>query len=144
MNLLIVTVGLPRSGKSTWTKWLQHPIVNPDSIRIALHGQAYVKEAEQFVWAIAHTMVRALFLAGHNTVALDATNTTKKIRDQWKSESWQTKFKVMPGHDTVENLLLTMQDCMDRAIKTEKPELVPIIQNMAAQFEFLSDDELKF
>ena len=82
---LIAMVGLPRSGKSTWAKKAGHPIVSPDAIRLALHGQRFISEAEPFVWAIAKAMVRALFLAGHSAVILDATNNTRKRRDEWKS-----------------------------------------------------------
>ena len=35
---LIVMVGLPRSGKTTWARKQGYPIVNPDSIRLAFHG----------------------------------------------------------------------------------------------------------
>lgn len=79
-----MTVGLPQSGKSTWAKAQGYPIVNPDSIRLAIHGQPFIKEAEPFVWATAKYMVRSLFLAGHDVVILDATNITRKRRDEWK------------------------------------------------------------
>lgn len=81
MNTLLMTVGLPRSGKSTWArKQFGVPIVNPDSIRLAMHGHQFIKSAEPFVWATASTMVEALFLAGHPTVILDATNVTRATR----------------------------------------------------------------
>jgi hypothetical protein len=60
---LILTCGLPRSGKSTWARGQGVPVVNPDSVRLALHGQVYRKESENMVWAIAETMIRALFIA---------------------------------------------------------------------------------
>src|SRR5882672_916000 len=60
-KLLICTVGLPRSGKSTWARSQSFPIVCPDAIRIAIHGQRFISEAEPFVWATAKAMVRALF-----------------------------------------------------------------------------------
>src|SRR4051812_30122694 len=103
---LLVTVGLPRSGKTTWAQSTGHPIVCPDAIRLALHGQRFVPEAEPYVWAIAQTMVMALFLAGHKTVILDATNTTKERRKMWVSRNWMTKFRVF---DTDEN------ECIRRA-----------------------------
>lgn len=97
MRELILMMGLPRSGKSTKARELAHelraPIVNPDSIRLALHGKRFEVLAEDFVWAIAKTMVRSLFLAGHKTVIVDATNTTRRRRDFWKpgeSDEWQT------------------------------------------------------
>jgi len=38
MKILILTVGLPRSGKSTWAAKKGFPIVSPDAIRLAMHG----------------------------------------------------------------------------------------------------------
>lgn len=95
-NVLMLTVGLPRSGKSTWARTQGVPVVNPDSIRLALHGSAFIGLAEPFVWAIAKVMVRALFLCGHDRVILDATNTTRKRRDEWKSQTWRRKFHEVP------------------------------------------------
>lgn len=89
---LICLVGLPRSGKSTWAKSQAWPIVNPDAVRLAIHGQRFITEAEPFVWATVRAMVKALFLAGHNIVILDATNTTRKRRDEWLSNEWVTYF----------------------------------------------------
>ena len=71
---LILTVGLPRSGKSTWAMQQGYPVVNPDSIRLALHGHRFREESEEHVWAIAKTMVNSLFIAGHDKVIVDATN----------------------------------------------------------------------
>jgi predicted kinase len=36
MQQLILTVGLPRSGKTTWAKQQGVPMVNRDAIRLAL------------------------------------------------------------------------------------------------------------
>lgn len=131
---LICTVGLSRSGKTTWALEFSRdhgaPIVNPDSIRLALHGNRFIMRAEPFVWAIAKIMVRSLFLAGHNTVILDATNTTKKRRDEWQSSDWQTVFRVMDAD---------LKECLRRA--AGDAEIIPVIERMASQFEHLCDDE---
>lgn len=128
MSQLIVTVGLPRSGKSTWARAQDHPIVNPDSIRLALHGQRFLPEAEPFVWAIARCMVRALFLAGHETVILDACNTTKERRDEWLAHdgAWIRVFKAFPT---------PAEECIRRARAEGDEEIVPVIVRMAAHFE---------
>ena len=131
-NILILTVGLPRSGKTTWAWRLQCPIVNPDSIRLAIHGQRFVQSAESFVWATAKAMVPALFLAGHTTVILDATNTTRKRRGEWLSPQWECCFK---------HIETPLEVCLERAEAANDQEIIPIIKYMHAQFEPLGADE---
>jgi predicted kinase len=65
MKRLVLTVGPPRAGKTTWSQAQGVPIVNPDSVRLALHGRAFFPQAEAMVWAIVGVMVRSLFAAGH-------------------------------------------------------------------------------
>lgn len=126
MRTLILTVGLPRAGKSTWAKTTGHPIVNPDSIRLAMHGEAYIQSAEDFVWATAKCMVKALFLAGHDTVILDATNTTIKRQEEWNSVAEQVEAIV------VFKMFATMAfECKERAMADGREDLIPVIDRMA-------------
>lgn len=135
MPLLLVTVGLPKSGKTTWARAFSNdhnaPIVNPDSIRLAIHGQRFIASAERFVWATAHAMVKALFLAGHECVIIDATNTTRRRRDEWQSPDWKTVFHVLEA---------TKEECLSRA--ADDPEIIPIIERMASQWEPLGEGEV--
>jgi len=131
---LICTVGLPRSGKSTWAKEQGVPIVNPDSIRLAVYGQAYWAPGEKMVWAIVEIMVKSLFSAGCSIVILDATGTIYEHRLQWQSEDWDTFFKVF---DT------DLETCIDRAIADNRQDLIPIIQRMAENYEPLFLDEMR-
>ena len=126
MKKLICTVGLPRSGKTTWAKEQLSPIVNPDSIRLALHGQRYQPEAEHFVWAIAKVMVRSLFLAGHDFVIVDATNTTEKRRKDWVSDEWETVFH---------HIKTSKEVCIERAQSANDAEIIPVIERMSENFE---------
>jgi predicted kinase len=134
-NLLILTVGLPRSGKSTWARAqvdLGAVVVNLDSIRIALHGRTFSPEAEDHVWAIAKTMVRALFGAGHSRIIVDATNTTRKRRDFWQPREgldlWRVCFHVVNTDEST---------CLSRS----NDELNPVIKMMALQFEKIEERE---
>lgn len=133
---LILTVGLPRSGKTTWCLERWHgtgtPIVSPDAIRLALHGQRYVALAEPMVWTVAKLMVRALFLAGHPTVFVDATNTTRERRDFWRDKAWHLAFHLV---DT------PAAECIRRAELLDEHEIVPVIQRQALTFEPVTDEE---
>lgn len=133
---LILTVGLPRSGKSTAARSLAAkilaPIVNPDAIRLAVHGQRFSAEAEPLVWFAAKVMVRALFRAGHDTVILDATNTTRKRRDEWKSEEWRRDYL---------QITTSKLTCVQRASAEGDVEIIPVIERMAHGFEELSAED---
>jgi predicted kinase len=135
VKTLIATVGLPRSGKTTWARQQGVPIVCPDSIRLALHGERYIALAEPFVWATAKVMVRALFLAGHSAVILDATNITRKRRDEWQSTEWNTQFQAIPTDRDV---------CVARATYEDDQYIIPIIHQMADAFEPLQQGEALF
>lgn len=101
-NTLYMTVGLPRVGKLEWAMTQGVPVVCPDSIRIALHGRAYIQSAEPYVWAIARTMVASLFEAGHRRVILVACNITRKRRDEWRGP-WLRVFADFAGRAPVLN-----------------------------------------
>ena len=127
MKELILTVGLPRSGKSTWAILTGFPIVNPDSIRQALHGKPFLKDAEPMVWVIAKYMVKSLFLAGHDRVVVDATNTTQKRRDEWESKGWAIKLAISKTDK---------RECIVRAKTSSMEFLIPIIESMNEKADF--------
>lgn len=127
MKNLVMMVGLPRSGKSTIARELvKHTdaaIVNPDAIRLALHGHLFYAPAEPMVWGVAHTMVDSLFESGHSTVILDACSCTQKRRDEWKRSSYR-RYVIE---------VLTKKDvCLSRV---EDSDLIPVIERMAQNYE---------
>lgn len=139
-NVLICMMGLPRSGKSTKARELSEkhlaPIVCPDNIRLALHGQRFCKEAEPMVWTIAKYMVKSLFLSGHSVVILDATNTTRRARNEWRSKDWVTLFYPIGT---------AAEECKRRAMDTNQHDLISVIDHMLNCWESLSPkDEITY
>lgn len=132
MKTLILTVGLPRSGKSTWAKQQGFPIVCPDAIRLAIHERNYIQSAEPYVWAIAKTMVQALFIAGHDIVILDATNNTRERRDAWLSDNWEVRYKYFCA---------PKEECIRRAKESGREDIIPIIERMWLKMEGLTPQE---
>lgn len=120
--ILILTVGLPRSGKSTWAHQQGCPVVNRDAIRLALHGQPYIQQAEDMVSAIETYMVTALFTAGHKKVIVDATHLKEKYRKRWESIGARIELAHI---DTPK------ETCIARAINDGRKDLIPIIERMA-------------
>lgn len=123
---LILTVGLPQSGKTTWAKSTTFPIVNRDAIRLALHGEQYLAAAEDMVSVLEMNMVKALFLAGHDNVIVDATHVSQKRRDRWISDKWLVVLKVLTTPKEV---------CIARAQESNNLVLVPVIERMAGNWD---------
>jgi predicted kinase len=126
-NKLIMLIGFPRSGKTTWARKQGLPIVNPDSIRLAIHGHRFIELSEGLVWAIAKIMVYALFLAGHNKVILDACNVSEKRRSAWFSNNWDIEYQWINTNK---------KTCIERAQKENDLEIIPIIEKMWAEFDY--------
>lgn len=136
-KMLVVTVGLPRSGKTTWCRWFRDRtggvILCADAVRLALHGQPFSECAEPHVWAMMKTMAWALFLAGNNPVIIDATNTTRARRKEWETLSagrWITVYK---------EVLTPLNVCVERA--GDNPGLVGAIHRMYKHYEALGPNE---
>jgi len=132
MKKLILTIGLPRSGKSTWASKQGCPVVNRDAIRLALHGQPYLQDAEDMVSSIEMYMVKSLFLGCHDTVIVDATHLKKKYRDRWECGSWEIQYHAL---DTPKDI------CITRAKSDDKEYLIPIIERMSENVEWPNDSD---
>ena len=129
---IILMVGLPRSGKTIWAKEYarKNPnfiIVSPDTIRLALHNNRFIAEAEEFVWAIHYTMIKTLLLQGYDII-VDATNTTEKRRKPYS-------YKFKGCHIRTKVIFTSKEICIERATKENDSEIIPIINKMAEQYE---------
>jgi predicted kinase len=136
---LLALHGLPRSGKSTICETLRKrlgaPVVRRDAIRLALHGQRYLSEAEPMVKAMSLYMIRSLFEAGHEVIVCDETNYSLAARNSLRDPGWFTIFYPVDTPPEV---------CIERAIATGQPDLIPIIKNMHLRHEPLQVWEEKF
>ena len=127
-NILICTVGLPRSGKSTWAQNVNVPVINPDGVRLAKTGRRWWGPIEHEVWADVRTMIRSLFWSGNKVLILDSTNFQKRARDALHPSLdvlWKRRFVLF---DTPVDV------CKERAMQTY-PELCDIIDWFADNWE---------
>lgn len=132
MKKLIVLIGLPRSGKSSYAQKQGFPIVNKDSIRLALHGQRFLTESEEWVHVIAKTMVKSLFYAGHDTIVLDECNVTQKGREQWIDAKWDVEFVEISTSE---------EECLRRAKEDNDETIISVIERMSNEYEPLEKEE---
>lgn len=143
MGQLILTVGLPRAGKTTWAMEQGVPVISPDAIRLAVHGRRFWSPGENLVWSHAWTMACSLFLAGHGAVIVDACHNTRKRRDFWRAPQgeawadedgplWEIMFVQFPAG---------LETCLERA--KGDVSLVPVIERMVREREPVSEEELR-
>ena len=133
-NVLICTVGLPRSGKSTWAKKTGLSMVNPDAIRLSMTGRRWYGPVEHEIWATARTMVRSLFWAGHKCVILDSTNFQRQARDFFVPSPdcvWKRRFV----------LFNTPADVCKKRAATTYPVLCDVIDWFAEHWEPIDEEE---
>lgn len=129
---LIVMMGLPGSGKSTYAQHLQErgwTRLCPDDIRMCLHNESFHAPAEPFVWATAELAARSLLLSGHRVV-IDACNVSAKRRAQWLS---------VAGAFGLEAEMVVMDTPRDRCKQLNEgrtPEIPDsVVDRMAANWE---------
>lgn len=134
---LIIPVGIPRSGKSTFfrERWPRPiPIVSPDEIRKYFGCFPFDPKREDEVWNTARCMVHTLFAAGAQEVVLDATNVSRGRRNHWRAlDVWRRSFYQFNTPTEV---------CIDRALKNAQDYLLPVIERMARNFEPVTSEEM--
>jgi len=135
--VLVLTVGIPSAGKSTWVKSQKgFEIICPDEIRKELTGNISDQSQNAKVWQIATQRVIEALKNGKNVI-LDATNTTTKGRTQFlekipKEIIYQKQaivFHVSP-EDAKKRIKKDLEDKKDRSNVPDE-----VINRMYKQFK---------
>ncbi|MFO7895215.1 MAG: AAA family ATPase [Longimicrobiales bacterium] len=77
--MLVVMVGLPASGKTSWAERNFRTLISPDRIRMDEFGTEFDESIEDEVWRRARSRTREKLEAG-DVVCFDATSLTRHRR----------------------------------------------------------------
>lgn len=154
---LMVTIGLPRSGKSTHIKqWLTETnihyeagyrasVVVGDDIRKAISGERYNSHCEESVRNTKHLMVKTLMYS-NEIVIVDDTHT--RLESLWPLFQLDPFLQIVkigpwPSDKTYSSHL---ELCLERAELTGQSDLKPIIQRLSGnlvqlEYEFTKKTE---
>lgn len=142
MSTITVTVGVPGSGKTTWAKAQNQPIVSRDDIREELTGavgkRVLTEDGERKVTKVQRERVKELLRAGEDVIVAD-TNLSYKAQKQWVDLAIQMgagiKFEVFE---------VPLDVALERNDKREPHDRVPehVIRSMFDR-NFSEDGTLK-
>jgi len=154
---LFLLMGCPRAGKSfiarSWqsyeidihynslrkhvgNKKIPRIVVCSDWIRLALHGQPYVQESEDFVHSIKTLLIRTYLINGYD-VLVDGTHSTKNSIEQILRIDPKADFYLV---DT------PVEECKKRAILSNQSYLIErgVIDRIAGQLELIKKNPVEF
>ena len=128
--------GLPRSGKSTWTKdQCRVVVISADRLRYLVYNQRFWAGGEALMWSFHGIILRLLLEQGVNVI-LDECNMTPKRREpiikMAKEYGYETRCVVVPT---------PLEECMKRARDMNDVQIQPVIQRMATEYIPPSYDE---
>jgi predicted kinase len=143
MGKIVLTRGLPASGKSTWAKaWVEADPstrlrVNRDDIRFQLYGSYWGDSVdEQMVSRVEEAMVKAAVDAGKDVV-VDATHLASRYVRRWISLAYEV---------TVQNFEVPIVDIvrrdLARAERGERAVGSDVIMGMVARYHIKPDGKL--
>jgi predicted kinase len=113
--VLVLTRGLPGSGKSTYARaWvaadpLRRVRVSRDCLRDMLHPGCYQPNTERAVTNAAHHLVRGLLILGWSVIA-DDTNLRPEVVDAWRRLAEDVGASV----EVVDFIGVPVEECVRR------------------------------
>ena len=132
MNTLYTMVGLPASGKSTYTEAHKECIViSTDAIREELLGSAENQERGAEVFAEAHRRVAQALAEGHDVI-IDATNVTRKARKQWIAHK---------ARHVAVYVATDKEECKRRNAQRQRHVPTDVIDRMSQRLTIPTEDE---
>ena len=132
MNTLYTMVGLPASGKSTYTEAHKEcVVVSTDAIREELLGSAENQERGAEVFAEAHRRVAQALAEGHDVI-IDATNVTRKARKQWTAHK---------ARHVAVYVATDKEECKRRNAQRQRHVPTDVIDRMSQRLTIPTEDE---
>ncbi len=134
---LIVLVGLPASGKSTYVKNINHldsVVISSDAIREELNISSHTKESNGIVFKEVHDRIFKYLNKNSNVsnIIVDATNLSKKDRNFYERIRKNTnKYKCKVEYHLIWSSILS---CIERDKNRQNPVGETTIKRLCSKF----------
>jgi predicted kinase len=127
---VILAIGLPGSGKSSWFKRNNINPLSSDMLRMLLFDDAQEQRFQDLVFSNLRSMLKARLIARRPLNYVDATNLTPHDRQSWIKLAKDYGYEVQAVYFDV-----PVEVCMDRNRRRERVVDEEIMRKMAAKLK---------
>ena len=133
---VVLAIGLPGSGKSSWFKRNNITPLSTDMLRAILFDDATEQRFQDLVFSNLRSMLKARLIARRPLNYVDATNLTPHERHSWIKLAKDFGYEVQAVYFDV-----PVEVCLDRNQKRERKVEEEILRRMAAKLKAPTFDE---
>jgi predicted kinase len=127
-GVVVLAIGLPGSGKSTWFKRRGVTPLSSDLLRTVLFDDITEQRYQHLVFSTLRSILRARLIARMPWNYLDATNLSPKERRHWIQMARQFGYEVHAVFFDV-----PLEVCMERNRRRQRMVPEDVMRNMAAK-----------
>jgi predicted kinase len=135
-GFVVLTIGLPGSGKTTWFKRRGVAPLSSDMLRTILFDDITEQRYQGLVFSTLRSLLRARLIARMPWNYVDATNLSPHERRQWIKMAKSFGYEVQAVFFDV-----PLEICLDRNSKRDRPVSDDVMQKMAERLKPPAFDE---
>jgi predicted kinase len=135
-GFVVLTIGLPGSGKTTWFKRRGVTPLSSDMLRTILFDDITEQRYQGLVFSTLRSLLRARLIARMPWNYVDATNLSPHERRQWIKMAASFGYEVQAVFFDV-----PLEVCLDRNSKRDRPVSDDVMQKMAERLKAPAFDE---